>query len=525
VHTTVSVLDAEGKLTGLTDPAGRAWAFAYEPARGLLRSVSYPNGTFSCLAYNQAGWQTAIRHVQGSLPGTLPEDCAGLAGSELTGHLLEYTPTGTDSDVAAWEGKRTKETRTGAGLATETTTYRYDPLGRLNQVTLPSGTVRTYCFDQDSNRTQIRTSGTCGSGGATETYTYDPLNPLTDGVDQLTSRTAGVTTSYEYSADGEVTKRGTDTLAWDGYGRLSGGTYSGQTVTYTFDPVGFRRQRVSQGVTTQYRLAGQYETDSAATITLTAIPGPTGDLAHYQGPPLVGTTVVYRYYNTHGDLAATADQAGARTNAYTYDPYGSPNQAVAANQTEERWTGRHDKKLDTTTGLIEMGARPYDPTLGRFLTTDPIQGGSCNTYDYTCQDPINNHDLDGLSVVVPFPAFKEGYTSAGPFNGLQINTGTVGVPGGTLQINTDRRFFPDSAAQIHTGLDRTPRDTILRRDIFRVVVPLGSWRIKVALGNAHHRFRLVGKQPHLQVNIWKAGVKGSGLTPRRLPLPVKRPRK
>ena len=43
-----------------------------------------------------------------------------------------------------------------------------------------------------------------------------------------------------------------------------------------------------------------------------------------------------------------------------------------------------------------MGARPYDPTLGRFLTPDPIQNGSLNDYDYTGQDPINNYDLDGL---------------------------------------------------------------------------------------------------------------------------------
>jgi len=43
-----------------------------------------------------------------------------------------------------------------------------------------------------------------------------------------------------------------------------------------------------------------------------------------------------------------------------------------------------------------MGARPYDPTLGRFLTTDPIDSGSLNNYDYTGQDPVNGYDLSGL---------------------------------------------------------------------------------------------------------------------------------
>lgn len=41
------------------------------------------------------------------------------------------------------------------------------------------------------------------------------------------------------------------------------------------------------------------------------------------------------------------------------------------------------------------GARPYDPTLGRFLSVDPIDGGSLNAYDYAGQDPINGYDLAG----------------------------------------------------------------------------------------------------------------------------------
>jgi len=32
----------------------------------------------------------------------------------------------------------------------------------------------------------------------------------------------------------------------------------------------------------------------------------------------------------------------------------------------QRYVGGFDKQLDTTSNLIQMGTRPYDPTLGRF---------------------------------------------------------------------------------------------------------------------------------------------------------------
>ena len=42
-----------------------------------------------------------------------------------------------------------------------------------------------------------------------------------------------------------------------------------------------------------------------------------------------------------------------------------------------------------------MGVRLYSPVVGRFLSVDPVDGGSASAYDYCGADPVNCTDLAG----------------------------------------------------------------------------------------------------------------------------------
>jgi RHS repeat-associated protein len=112
------------------------------------------------------------------------------------------------------------------------------------------------------------------------------------------------------------------------------------------------------------------------------------------GDVIVGTTTSYEVTNRHGDITGAVGQAGAFTASPPVDEFGVTTGAISTSRLG--WLGAHERFVTAPSlGLIRMGVRLYDPTLGRFLEMDPVAGGSANDYDYASQDPVNIFDLDG----------------------------------------------------------------------------------------------------------------------------------
>ncbi len=89
---------------------------------------------------------------------------------------------------------------------------------------------------------------------------------------------------------------------------------------------------------------------------------------------------------------------------YEYAPFGGVISAVAAGSFAEANPFRFSTKYyDTETGLVDYGERLYSPSLGRWLSRDPIGPlGGPNVYTFAGNNPIDRIDPFGM-MYIPCP--------------------------------------------------------------------------------------------------------------------------
>jgi RHS repeat-associated protein len=384
-YTYQATSDERGLLTKIVDSAAGTFTGSYD-ADGNLTDQSLPNGLDQCTTYDTTDQATERLYQSG-----------GSCGSTGTTTLLDYTASSSIHNQ--WLASAGPSS-TGNSAAEA---YTYDAAGRLTQVqdTLAGQcTTRQYGYDADTNRTQYVSTGP-GSGGACQTgtlatvHSYDAADRLTD--TGITYDSMGrVTTLPAADAGGAQT-----TFSYYVTDGIKAITQGATTHTATLDPSGrtltWATSADSTATQTDHYVAGTdapawISENTANTVWTRNADGIDGLLAAVESSS--GSLTLY-LTNLHGDLGATADSAGNISTTSDYGEFGAPRSGAA-----ERygWLGSHQRMADPVSGVLLMGARLYSPDIGRFLQTDPVQGGNANSYDYAAQDPINGSDLSGLKM-------------------------------------------------------------------------------------------------------------------------------
>ncbi|NWC00538.1 RHS domain-containing protein [Pseudomonas gingeri] len=138
----------------------------------------------------------------------------------------------------------------------------------------------------------------------------------------------------------------------------------------------------------------------------------------------IAETVTYFHNDISGSPQLATDAVGNVLWKENYRPYGDKLNHSASS--EENKIGFHGKPYDDGTGLSYMGSRYYDPTLGRFMGTDP-QGfdpdniQSFNRYAYANNNPYKYVDPDGHSPLdVAFLAYDIGKLGLALYSGAGV---------------------------------------------------------------------------------------------------------
>ena len=391
--------------------------YSYDPSSGALQAISDAGTGFIY-------WRAA------TTSGSTPVDPFG--------HLLAYVDGNNVSTVEVYDQATGHITGISAGVAQSSTiqqlAYTWDGFGNLQQrCDANRGLVENSTYDnlnrlKTSNANTGLSAGSCTGGTAATaigvsydavgdiqtltnssnaavggTYTYDPNHT------HAVSTASNLPGTYTYDANGNMLTGNGRTIVWSAenlptsitgqngsssfvYGpdhqryQQSAVDASGNTTATTY--IGNIFEVVSTGSTVQYRHS---ITANGGVVAIHTI-DQSGDV-----------TTDYVHSDHLGSVDAITDSTSAVTQQMSFDAFGlrrdpgnwSYDLSAAQIASLKGVTDRgftYQEQLDNVQ-LVHMNGRVYDPTIGRFISADPVVGG--DRYGYVDDNPLSRADPSG----------------------------------------------------------------------------------------------------------------------------------
>jgi len=424
--------DGSGLRTKLTGPEGRATRYEYT-AQKRLAAIVLPDGKRIGVTYDEKSRLQLIRYPNG-ITGRWEYDAAGQVtrityqdptGKSVAGWIYRYDPAGNPVEQQDSGGR--------------TTSFKYDPAGQLTEEAVPNGTTR-YRYLPGGNRAAVE------EGGTLVPYRHDASDRvLQAGQEQLT-----------YDANGNLVARkgsaGTTAYEYDTGGRLVKVVGpDGTTTSFGYTPTGERVWRRERNGLTYFvydglDLIAELSETGATRVTYVHGPGIDEPLAMLRD----GRTYFY-HADRLGSIRLLTDEQGKVAAAYDYDAFGKPTTSQTSTLNPFTFTGR---EWDAITGLYYYRARYYDPSLGRFLSPDPLPAAldqplDQNPYLYVRNQPLRLVDPLGLTdnPVVP-PPFLD------PGRGVPLRPRPPVFGGGWETLPESPTNVANKLARIESGIEQ-----------------------------------------------------------------------